>query len=184
MCWSLPCRSCRGGRPIQMRWPNARRRFRYSSESRLIPHFGRSPATRARFMRSAKARPCGNARGERPVLPHSPSGIGYVPSPLVGVPSGTLKTYRSLLLAISSSTINKPSEYMILKIPPFCDHRVFGKTLQNSFNCQKDQDQIQDSAMVGTNCRLQNSYPAVHLERDLSVLRQIRCPLWNNLVQG
>jgi len=35
-------------------------------------------------------------------------------SPLVGVPSGTPKTYRSLLLAVSSSTINKPSEYMIL----------------------------------------------------------------------
>jgi hypothetical protein len=34
----------------------------------------------------------------------------------------------SLLSSVSipaSSTINKPSEYMILNIPPFCDHRVF-----------------------------------------------------------
>jgi len=107
-----------------------------------------------------------------------------VPSPLVGVPSGTSKTYRSLLLAVSSSTINNPSEYIILKSPLFCDHRVFVNTLQNSLNCQRDQDQIQDSAMVGTNCRLQNSQPAGYLELDLSVLRQIRCPLRNNLLQG
>jgi hypothetical protein len=26
---------------------------------------------------------------------------------------------------------------MIVEIPPFCDHRVFVKTLQNSLNCQK-----------------------------------------------
>jgi hypothetical protein len=32
----------------------------------------------------------------------------------IGVPSGTSRTYRSLLLAISSSTINKLSAYMIL----------------------------------------------------------------------
>jgi hypothetical protein len=104
-----------------------------------------------------KGKACGNAPDERPIPPHVPSGMGCVPSPLVGVPSGTSKTYRSLLLAVSSSTINKPSEYMILNFPPFCDHRVFVKTLQNSLNCQRDQDQIQDSAMVGTNCRLQNS---------------------------
>jgi hypothetical protein len=38
--------------------------------------------------------------------------------------------------------------------------------------------------MVGTKCRLQNSQPAGYLELDLSVLRQIRCPLRNNLLQG
>ena len=38
--------------------------------------------------------------------------------------------------------------------------------------------------MVGTNCRLQNSQPAGYLELDLSVLREIRCPLRNNLLQG
>ena len=42
-----------------------------------------------------------------------------MPSPLVGVPSGTSKTYRSLLLAVSSSKINNPSEYIILKLPLF-----------------------------------------------------------------
>jgi hypothetical protein len=72
-----------------------------------------------------------NAPDGRPILPHGPSGIGCVPSPIVGVPSGTSKTYKSLLLAVSSSTVNKPSEYMILKLPLFCDHRVFVKTLQN-----------------------------------------------------
>ena len=107
-----------------------------------------------------------------------------MPSPLVGAPSDTSKTYQSLLLAVSSSTINNPSEYIILKSPLFCDHRVFVNSLQNSLNCQRDQDQIQDSAMVGTNCRLQNSRPAGYLELDLSVLRQIRCPLRNNLLQG
>ena len=94
------------------------------------------------------------------------------------------KHTRSLLLAVSSSTINNPSEYIILRSPLFCHHRVFVNTLQNSLNCQRDQDQIQDSAMVGTNCRLQNSQPAGYLELDLSVLRQIRCPLRNNLLQG
>jgi hypothetical protein len=48
-----------------------------------------------------------------------PSGIGCVLSPLLSVASGTSKIYRSLLLAVSSSTLNEPSEYMILKIPPF-----------------------------------------------------------------
>ena len=48
-------------------------------------------------MRSAKARRV----GMRPVLPQGPSGIGCVPSPLVGVPSGTSKTDKSLLLAVS-----------------------------------------------------------------------------------
>jgi len=54
-----------------------------------------------------------------------PSGIGGILNPFVRLPSGTSKTSRSLLLEVSSSTINKPSEYMILNIPPFCDHRVF-----------------------------------------------------------
>ena len=110
--------------------------------------------------------------------------MGCVPSPLVGIPSGTSKTYRSLILAVSSSTINNPSEYIILNISLFFDHRVFVKTLQNSLNCQRDQDQIQDSAMVGTNFRLQNSWPAGYLERDLSVWRCIRHQLRNNLLQG
>jgi hypothetical protein len=38
--------------------------------------------------------------------------------------------------------------------------------------------------MVGTNCRLQNSWPAGYLEGELSVLRPIRHPLRNNLLQG
>ena len=38
--------------------------------------------------------------------------------------------------------------------------------------------------MVGTNRRLRNSWPAGCLAVDLSVLRQIRCPLRNNLWQG
>src|SRR4029077_14178824 len=38
-------------------------------------------------------------------------------SSLVGLASGTSKTYRSLLLAVSSSTINKLSEYIIFKLP-------------------------------------------------------------------
>ena len=38
--------------------------------------------------------------------------------------------------------------------------------------------------MVGTNFRLQNSYPAGYLERDLSVWRCIRRRLKNNLLQG
>jgi hypothetical protein len=42
-----------------------------------------------------------------------------VPSPPVGVPSGAPKTWRSRLLAVSSSTIKKPSGYIILKIPLF-----------------------------------------------------------------
>jgi hypothetical protein len=46
---------------------------------------------------------------------------------------------------------------MILKIPSFADHRVFVKTLTHSLNCQRDQDQIQDSAVVGINSRLENS---------------------------
>ena len=38
--------------------------------------------------------------------------------------------------------------------------------------------------MVGTNWRLQNWQLAGHLEMDLSVLRPIRYPLRNNLLQG
>jgi hypothetical protein len=40
-------------------------------------------------------------------------------SSLVGLASGTSKKYRSLLLAVSSSTINKLSEYIIFKLPLF-----------------------------------------------------------------
>jgi hypothetical protein len=66
------------------------------------------------------------ARGDYPPLslaarrPPTPDRLGpYVLRPLVAVPSATSKTYKSLLLAVSSSTINKPSEYIILKLPPF-----------------------------------------------------------------
>jgi hypothetical protein len=38
--------------------------------------------------------------------------------------------------------------------------------------------------MVGTNCLFQNSQPAGYWEMDLTVWRQIRCPLRNNLLQG
>jgi hypothetical protein len=38
--------------------------------------------------------------------------------------------------------------------------------------------------MVGTNCRPENSQPADYWELDLSVWRQIRLPLRNNLLQG
>jgi hypothetical protein len=38
--------------------------------------------------------------------------------------------------------------------------------------------------VCGTNCRPPDSYPAGYSERDLSVLRKIRCPLRNNLLQG
>jgi hypothetical protein len=86
-----------------------------------------------------------------------PLRIPYVLRPLVVVLTDNSKALRSLFLPVSSSTINNPSEYIILKLPLFSDHRVFVKTLQNSLNCQRDQDQIQDSAVVGTNCRLQNS---------------------------
>jgi hypothetical protein len=40
-------------------------------------------------------------------------------SSLVVLASGSSKTYRSLLLAVSSSTINKLSEYIIFKLPLF-----------------------------------------------------------------
>ena len=63
-------------------------------------------------------------RGKRPI-DGGPSGIGGALNPFVRSPSGTSKTSRSLLLEVSNSTINKPSEYMILNIPPFCDHGVF-----------------------------------------------------------
>jgi hypothetical protein len=46
---------------------------------------------------------------------------------------------------------------MILKPFSFAITASFVRTFPNSFNRQRDQDQIQDSAMVGTNCRLQNS---------------------------
>src|SRR5262249_8025917 len=57
-------------------------------------------------------------RGKRPI-DGGLSGIGGALNPFVRLPSGTSKTSRSLLLEVSSSTINKPSEYMILKIPIF-----------------------------------------------------------------
>jgi hypothetical protein len=42
-----------------------------------------------------------------------PFRIPYVLRPLVGVPYGTSKTFRSLLLAVCSSTINELSEYIL-----------------------------------------------------------------------
>ena len=90
-------------------------------------------------------------------------------SPLVGLASGTSKTYRSLLLAISSSTINKLSEYIILNFP-FCDHGVFVRMLPEILSCQRDQDQMRDSAVVGKNCRIENSSPAGYLALSLSVM--------------
>jgi hypothetical protein len=83
--------------------------------------------------------------------------------------SGTSKKYRSLLLALSSSTINMLSEYIIFT-PPFCDHRVFVRMLPESLNCQRDQDQMQDFAVVGKNYRLENSEPAGYLTLSLSVM--------------
>ena len=46
---------------------------------------------------------------------------------------------------------------MILNISPFAITSSFVKRLPNSLNCQRDQDQIQDSAVFGTNYRLQNA---------------------------
>jgi hypothetical protein len=43
---------------------------------------------------------------------------------LFGVPFDTSKTYRSLALAVSSSTSNKPSEFIIFEIPPFSITRL------------------------------------------------------------
>jgi hypothetical protein len=106
---------------------------------------------------SARGRSNGVLRRVKRPIGCGPSGMGRVLSPLVAVPSGTSKTYRSLLLAVSRSTINIPSECMILKIRLFCDHRVFAKALPHSLTRQRDQDQIQDSAVVGTDCHLQNA---------------------------
>jgi hypothetical protein len=103
-------------------------------------------------------------------------------SPLVSLVSGTSNAYRSLLLALSSSTIKKLIEYIVLL--PFCDHRFFVKTLIHSLNRQRDQNQIRDSAVVGTNCRLQNSEPAGQWELDLSVWRSVQRSLRNNLLQA
>jgi hypothetical protein len=80
-------------------------------------------------MRFAKARACGNALDERPVLPHGPSGKGCVPSPC-GVPFETSKTSRSFVLAVSSSTIKKLSEYMIVKVLLFAIPASLGKRFQ------------------------------------------------------
>jgi hypothetical protein len=87
------------------------------------------------------------------------------------------------LLRRARSTTNKLSEYIILKIYPFAITASFVRRLPNSLNCQRDQDQMQDSAVVGTSCHLQNSWPAGYLELDLSLLRKIRFPLRNNLLQ-
>jgi hypothetical protein len=70
---------------------------------------------------SARSRSNGVLRRVKRPIGCGPSGMGRVLSPLVAVPSGTSKTYRSLLLAVSRSTISRPSEYMILELP-FCDH--------------------------------------------------------------
>ena len=90
-------------------------------------------------------------------------------SSLVGLASGTSKTCPSLLLGLSSSRINKPSEYIILN-SPFCDHRVFVRMLPELLNCQRDQDQMQDFAVVGKNCRLENSSPAGYLKLSLPIV--------------
>src|SRR5258708_31510021 len=85
-----------------------------------------------------------------------PSGIGGVLNPFVRLPSGTSKTSRSLLLEVSSSTINKPSEYMTLKNSTLLrSTRPLLETLPDSIN-RANQNQIQDCVVVGTNCRLQN----------------------------
>jgi hypothetical protein len=68
------------------------------------------------------------SRVKRPIA-CGPSAIACVLSPLGGVPSGASKTYRSLLLAVSRSTINKSSGYIMLKISPFAITESFLRTL-------------------------------------------------------
>ena len=48
-------------------------------------------------------------------------------------------------------TINKPSEYIILKLYPLRSPPALLGRFSNSLSCQGDQDQIQDSAVVVTN---------------------------------
>src|ERR1700693_2617095 len=67
-----------------------------------------------RYLRGAG--PMGVLKRVKRPIECGPSGIGRVLSPLVRVPSGTSKTYRSLLLAVSRSTINTPSEYIYYNI--------------------------------------------------------------------
>jgi hypothetical protein len=66
--------------------------------------------------KSYRGRSNGVLRRVKRPIECGPSAIACVLGPLVGVPSGTSNTYRSLLLAVSSSTINEPSGYMILKL--------------------------------------------------------------------
>jgi len=110
------------------------------------------------ILKSYRGRSNGVLRRVKRPIECGPSAIACVLSLLcwcTGVPSGTSNTYRSLLLAVSSSTINTPSGYMILKLSPFAITASFVRTLPNSLNC--DQDQIQDSAVVGTYRSFPNS---------------------------
>jgi hypothetical protein len=78
---------------------------------------GGCPIFMARVIsKSYRGRSNGVLRRVKVPIECGPSAIPCVLSPLVGVPSGTSKTYRSLLLAVSSSTINKPSGYIMLKL--------------------------------------------------------------------
>ena len=134
------------------------RRFQYQTrQSMFYAAFTLNFRTLCPSAQSPRAhRPAGRSDGvsrrvKRPIE-FGPSAIACVLSPLVGVPSGTSKTYRSLLLAVSSSTINKPSEYMILKLSPFGITSSFVRMLPDSLNRHRDQGQIQDSRVFGTNC--------------------------------
>jgi hypothetical protein len=69
-------------------------------------------------MRFAKVRACGNALDERPALAHGPSEMAACQIHF-GVPFDTSKPSRSVVLAVSSSTIKKLREYMLLKVLPF-----------------------------------------------------------------
>ena len=106
---------------------------------------------------SARGRSNGVSKRLKRPIESGPSGIGRVLSPLVRAPSGTSKTSRSLLLAVSRSTINKPSEYMKLNNSAFAITASFVKPLHNLLNRPRDQNQIRDSAVSGARCRLRHS---------------------------
>src|ERR1700720_749692 len=94
-----------------------------------------------------------------------------------GVPFETSKTSRSVVLAVSSSTIKKLREYIILKV-------FLLRSLRKLLNRQRDQNQNQDSATAGTNCRLRNPQPPGWWVPDLSAWRSFRSPLRNNPLPG
>src|SRR5271165_1245045 len=62
-----------------------------------------------------------------------PFGTRCVRSPPVDVPFGTSNTFRSLLFAVCSSTINKAIEYIILRS---LDHWFLVRTIPDSLNYQ------------------------------------------------